>query len=120
NIPGLTTQRALSAPRSAARGVDAGYEVAKRWRASASFAADVGQADSNQALSRMIGAGVVYAIAGPLTLVIDGSHGLTSPSPRWVLSLGVGTGFASTSLLSPTPPLMRQRCRFASAVIQSA
>ena len=120
NVSGLATQSTLSAPRSTALRVDAGYDVAKRWRASASFAADVGQADSNQALSRMIGAGVVYAIAGPLTLVIDGSHGLTSSSPRWVLSLGVGTAFASTSLVSPTSPLERQQTSFASGVNRGA
>jgi len=120
NVSGLATQSTLSAPRSTALRVDAGFDVAKRWRASASFAADVGQADSNQALSRMIGAGVVYAIAGPLTLVIDGSHGLTSSSPRWVLSLGVGTAFASTSLVSPTSPLERQQTSFASGVNRGA
>ena len=120
NVSGLATQSTLSAPRSTALRVDAGYDLAKRWRASASFAADVGQADSNQALSRMIGAGVVYAIAGPLTLVIDGSHGLTSSSPRWVLSLGVGTAFASTSLVSPTSPLERQQTSFASGVNRGA
>ncbi len=116
NVSGLATQSTLSAPRSTALRVDAGYDVARRWRASASFAADVGQADSTQALSRMIGAGAAYAIAGPLMLVIDGSHGLTSSSPRWVLSLGVGTAFASTSLVSPTSPLQRQQTSLARGV----
>ena len=120
NVSGLATQSTLSAPRSTALRVDAGYDVGRRWRASASFAADVGQADSTQALSRMIGAGATYAIAGPLMLVIDASHGLTSSSPRWVLSLGVGTAFASTSLVSPTSPLQRQQTSFASGVNRSA
>ena len=120
NVSGLATQSTLSAPRSTALRVDAGYDVGRRWRASASFAADVGQADSTQALSRMIGAGAAYAIAGPLTLVIDGSHGLTSSSPRWVLSLGVGTAFASTSLVSPTSPLQRQQTSFAGGVNRGA
>ena len=120
NVSGLATQSTLSAPRSTALRVDAGYDVGRRWRASASFAADVGQADSTQALSRMIGAGAAYAIAGPLTLVIDGSHGLTASSPRWVLSLGVGTAFASTSLVSPTSPLQRQQTSFAGGVNRGA
>src|SRR5437016_4732988 len=120
NVSGLATQSTLSAPRSTALRVDAGYDVGRRWRASASFAADVGQADSTQALSRMIGAGATYAIAGPLMLVIDASHGLTSSSPRWVLSLGVGTAFASTSLVSPTSQLQRQQTSFASGVNRSA
>ena len=116
NVSGLATQSTLSAPRSTALRVDAGYDVARRWRASASFAADVGQADSTQALSRMIGGGAAYAIAGPLVLVIDASHGLTSSSPRWVVSLGVGTAFASTSLVSPTSPLQRQQTSLARGV----
>jgi len=116
NVSGLATQSTLSAPRSTALRVDAGYDLGRRWRASASFAADVGQADSTQALSRMIGAGAAYAIAGPFTLVIDGGHGLTSSSPRWVLSLGLGTAFASTSLVSPTSPLQRQQTSFAGGV----
>jgi len=120
NVSGLATQSTLSAPRSTALRVDAGYDVGRRWRASASFAADLGQADSTQALSRMIGAGAAYAIAGPLMFVIDGGHGLTSSSPRWVLSLGVGTAFASTSLVSPTSPLERQQTNFAGGVNRGA
>jgi len=120
NVSGLATQSTLSAPRSTALRVDAGYDVARRWRASASFAADVGQADSTQALSRMIGGGAAYAIAGPLVLVIDASHGLTSSSPRWVVSLGVGTAFASTSLVSPTSPLQRQQTSFTGGVNRGA
>src|SRR5207245_8349616 len=54
------------------------------------------------------------------TLVIDGSHGLTASSPRWVLSLGVGTAFASTSLVSPTSPLQRQQTSFAGGVNRGA
>ena len=116
NLSGLATQSTLSAPRSTALRLDAGYDLARRLRASASFAADVGQADSTQALSRMIGAGAAYTIAGPLMLVIDGGHGLTSSSPRWVLSLGLGTAFASTSLVSPTSPLGRQQTSFGGGV----
>src|SRR5437879_3643723 len=116
NLSGLATRSTLSAPRSTTLRLDAGYDLARRLRASASFAADVGQADSTQALSRMIGAGAAYTIAGPLMLVIDGGHGLTSSSPRWVLSLGLGTAFASTSLVSPTSPLGRQQSSFGGGV----
>src|SRR2546430_1153427 len=65
NVSGLATQSTLSAPRSTALRVDAGYDARRRSRASAPFAADVGQADSTQALSRMIAAAATYAIAGP-------------------------------------------------------
>src|SRR5437870_5568183 len=66
--------------------------------------------------SPSVGAGAAYAIAGPLMLVIDGGHGLTSSSPRWVLSLGLGTAFASTSLVSPASPLGRQQTSFGGGV----
>src|SRR2546428_6120363 len=65
NVSGLATQSTLSAPRSAALRVDAGYDLARRWRASASFAAHLGQADSCQAPSPAIGPGAGHAIHGP-------------------------------------------------------
>ncbi len=116
NLSGLAAQSTLSAPHATALRVEGGYDVSRRWTASVSLGADVGQVDSTQALSRMIGAGVAYAIAGPLTVTIDGSHGLTAASPRWVLSVGLGTAFAGTSPVSPTSPLRRLRTGFVGGV----
>ena len=82
-----------------------------RWTGTASFGVDLGP-DSSQALSRMIGASVRHTIAGPLMITIDGSHGLTAASPRWLLSVGIGTAFASSSPVAPTTPLRRMKSTF--------
>lgn len=69
--------------------------------------AEMGSADSAAVLSRSIAAGVAYSVRGPLTLTVDGSHGLTSGAPSWTLSIGLGTAFAGVSPLSPTSALKR-------------
>jgi hypothetical protein len=68
---------------------------------------EVGRADSTATLARSIAAGVAFALAGPLTLTVDGSHGLTTGAPTWTFSVGVGTAFAGLSPLSPSSSLRR-------------
>ena len=63
--------------------------------------------DSGAVLSRSLGAGFAYALSGPVTLTVDGSHGLTGSAPTWALSIGLGTAFAGISPLSPTSALKR-------------
>ena len=82
----------------------------------ASVGVDVGTADSTQALSRVIGVGVRHTLAAPLTVTVDGSHGLTTASPRWVLSVGLGTAFAGASPVTPTTPLRRIRSTFSTGI----
>ena len=82
----------------------------------AAFGADLGSGDSTQGLSRVIGAGAVYQIAGPLALTLDASHGLTTASPRWVVSIGLGTAFVGTSPVSPSSPLRRLKDSFTGGV----
>jgi hypothetical protein len=69
--------------------------------------AEVGSPDSAAVLSRSLAAGVAYSLAGPLTLTVDGSHGLSGSAPTWALSIGVGTAYAGVSPLSPTSALKR-------------
>jgi hypothetical protein len=71
------------------------------------LSAEVGSADSAAVLSRSLAAGVAYSLAGPLTLTVDGSHGLSGSAPTWALSIGVGTAYAGVSPLSPTSALKR-------------
>jgi hypothetical protein len=40
-----------------------------------------------------------------LAPVLDASHALTSGSPPWALSIGIGTAFAGTNPVSPNSPL---------------
>jgi hypothetical protein len=109
-------QSQLSAPSATAVRLEGGYALSSRLMASAAFGADLGSGDSTQGLSRVVGAGAVYQIAGPLALTLDASHGLTPASPRWVVSLGLGTAFIGTSPVSPSSPLRRLKDSFTGSV----
>ena len=111
SLSGVSAQSSLDAPKATALHVEAGYDVAPRWTWTASVGVDVGS-DSTQALSRVIGAGVRHTLAHSLMVTIDGSHGLTAASPRWILSVGVGTAFAGSSPVTPTTPLRRLKSTF--------
>lgn len=78
-----------------------------RTTANVGISSEVGRADSGATLARSIAGGVAFAVAGPLTLTIDGSHGLTNGAPLWSFSVGFGTAFAGVSPLNPTSPLRR-------------
>jgi hypothetical protein len=78
-----------------------------RTTGSLGVSAEVGRPDSAAVLSRSLAAGLAYSLAGPLTLTVDGSHGLTGSAPRWALSVGIGTAFAGVSPLGPTSALKR-------------
>jgi len=116
SVAGLGAQSALSAPHATALRVESEVDVATRWVASLAFGADVGTFDSTQALSRAIGAGVAYRVAGSFELTLDATHGLTSASPQWVFSVGFGSVFAGTSPVSPSSPLRRLKTGFVGGV----
>jgi hypothetical protein len=86
--------------------LESSYSLGKT-TANLGFSSEVGRADSGATLARSIAGGVAFAVAGPLTLTIDGSHGLTSGAPLWSFSVGFGTAFAGVSPLNPTSPLRR-------------
>jgi hypothetical protein len=112
SLSGVSAQSSLTAPKATTLRIEAGYDVAPRWTWTASVGVDVGTTDSTQALSRVIGAGVRHTLASSLMLTVDGSHGLTSASPQWVLAVGLGTAFAGSSPVTPTTPLRRIRSTF--------
>ena len=115
-LGGLGAQSSLSAPHATALRLESGYDVTDRFTANLAIGADVGAADSTQALSRVIGAGTSYRIAGALALTVDATHGLTTGSPRWVFSVGLGTVFVGTSPVNPTTPLRRLNTGFVGGV----
>lgn len=115
SLSGLSSQSTLSAPHATSVLLGGGYDVSQSWRADVSLGFDVGQSDSTQALSRVLGGGVTRRF-GALALTMDGSVGLTSGSPKWVVSLGIGTAFASTSPVSPSAPLRRLKSSFTGGV----
>lgn len=71
------------------------------------FSSEVGRADSSATLARSVAGGFAFAVAGPLTLTIDGSRGFTTGAPAWTFSVGFGTAFAGISPLNPSSPLRR-------------
>jgi len=42
-----------------------------------------------------------------VALSVDGSHGLTSAAPSWVLSVGLGTAFAGLNPIGANSPIGR-------------
>jgi outer membrane putative beta-barrel porin/alpha-amylase len=116
SVTGLSAQSTLSAPHATSLRAEAGYDVSPRWRTSVSLGADVGQADSTQGLSRVLGAGASHALGGRMAVTLDGSVGLTAASPKWALSLGLGTVFAGTSPVSLSAPLRRLGSAFVGGV----
>lgn len=113
SLSNVSAQSSLDASRATAIHVEAGYDVAPRWTWTASLGVDLGP-DSTQGLNRTIGAGVRHTLAGAVIATIDGSHGLTAASPQWVLSIGIGTAFVSSSPVTPTTPLRRLKSTFGS------
>ena len=86
--------------------LESAYSLGKA-TANAGFSSEVGRADSGATLARSLAAGVAFAVRGPLTLTIDGSHGLTTGAPTWTFSVGFGTAFAGVSPLNASSPLRR-------------
>src|SRR5206468_12185300 len=102
----------LSAPRATSVLDGGDYDIPLLWRADASGGIDVGQSDPTQTLGRVVGGGVTRHLAGGLALTMDGSVGLTAGSPKWVVSLGIGTAYAATSPVALSAPLKRLRSNF--------
>ena len=116
SISNVSSQSTLSAPRATSLLLGGGYDVAPRWRADLSLGIDVGQSDSTQGLSRVVGGGVSHRLGGSLALTVDGSAGLTAGSPKWVVSIGLGSVFAGTSPVGLTAPLRRLKSGFTGGV----
>lgn len=95
---------------------EAAADVAPRWTLALGAGVELGSVDS---LARTAGGGITYAIAGPLALTVNASHGLTAASPAWVVSVGIGTVFTGISPVAPTSPLRRLQGSFAGGVGRS-
>src|SRR3989441_1078060 len=116
SLSSASSQSTLSAPRATSLLLGGGYDVAPTWRADLSLGIDVGQVDSTQALSRVVGGGVSHRLGGSLALTLDASAGLTAGSPKWVLSLGLGSVFSGTSPVGLSAPLRRLKSSFTGGV----
>lgn len=86
--------------------LESAYSLGKA-TANIGLSSEVGRADSGATLARSLAGGVAFALRGPLTLTVDGSHGLTTGAPTWTLSVGLGTAFAGVSPLNASSALRR-------------
>lgn len=64
------------------------------------YSAEIGSADSAAVLARSVAGGIAFSIAYPITLAVDGSHGLSSSAPKWAVSVSFGTAFSGISPMS--------------------
>ncbi len=116
SISHVSSQSTLSAPRATSLLLGGGYDVAPSWRADVSLGIDVGQSDSTQALSRVLGGGVSHRLGRSVAVTLDASAGLTAGSPKWVISLGLGSVFVGTSPVGLSAPLRRLKSGFTGGV----
>lgn len=91
-----------------------------RATATLGFSSEMGRPDSGAVLSRSVATGLAFSLAGPLTLTLDGSRGVSGSAPSWTFSVGLGTAFAGLSPLDPSSPLRRLKKTFGSKVSASS
>ena len=84
------------------------------------YSAEIGSADSAATLARSIAGGFAFSIAYPITLAIDGSHGLSSGAPKWAVSLSLGTAFTGISPMSGGSIFGRLKNAFGSRATSSS
>lgn len=106
---GSGTQAAFSRAATNSAGIDLGVDAGSRLSLVGSFSGDLGTSAAGDTLSRTIGANISYRILGPLTLTVDGSHGIVGYTPRWSMSVGLGTAFAGIGSVGPASALARLR-----------
>jgi hypothetical protein len=83
--------------QSTSLGADGRVNLSDRISVTATLAADVARSDTIAPLTRTVGAGLGFGLGGAARLMVDGSVGLNDQSPRWQLSVGLGTAFAGLS-----------------------
>ncbi|TLY52843.1 MAG: hypothetical protein E6K55_08745 [Gemmatimonadetes bacterium] len=88
--------------------VDADVDLFGPATATASLGCDFGGADTT-ARAREVGAGLRYALRGPLTLSVAVTHRLAGDSPVWGLAVTLGTAGIGVSPLNSGSPLQGQR-----------
>ena len=84
------------------------------------YSAEIGTADSAATLARSVAGGISFRIADPLTLAIDGGHGLTPGAPRWTFSVSFGTAYGGISSVSGGSLFGRLKNAFGSRATSSS
>jgi len=82
---------------------------------SMSYSGDVGAVtDTGYVRAQSIAGGASIPLRGDVALFIDGSGGLTSGSPGWAVSVGIGTTAAGLAAVGIAAPVQRLRSAFGS------
>jgi hypothetical protein len=84
------------------------------------YSTEIGSADSAATLSRSLAGGLALLIADPITLAIDGSHGLTPGAPKWAFSVSLGTAYSGISSISGGSIFGRLKNAFGSRATSSS
>ncbi len=114
-LSGAGWSSALSSSRSTSLSLETSYELRERTAIHAGFNTDLGGSDSTGAV-RSLTAGFTLPLAGPVSLAVDGARGLTSGSPHWGLTIGIGSAFAGIEPVGPGSPLRRLASAFGRGV----
>ena len=102
----FATQGALGGSRSTWGDAEASYQATSRLETSLGFDGDF-SADSGTTPARALIAGLAFSVHGPLTLTVNGGHGISGEAARWSLSVGLGTDFASLASLGSSSSVRR-------------
>ncbi|HKO15576.1 MAG TPA: hypothetical protein VJU87_05015 [Gemmatimonadaceae bacterium] len=84
------------------------------------YTSEFGTADTGAQLARSMTGGVAIAVGGPLTLTLDGSHGLTTGAPDWSFSVGLGTAFTGISPLNASTAVNRLKRVFGRRMLSTS
>lgn len=84
------------------------------------YSAEIGTADSAATLARSVAGGISFVVGGPLSLAIDGGHGLTPGAPRWTVSVSFGTAYGGISSVSGGSLFARLKNVFGSRATSSS
>ena len=87
---------------------------------SVGYSAEIGTADSAATLARSVAGGIAFRLADPLTLAIDGGHGITPGAPRWTISVSLGTAYGGISSVSGGSLFGRLKNAFGSRATSSS
>ena len=97
---------ALGNSRSGWGEAEADYQITDRLEGTLGVDMDF-SADSGLTPGRAFIGGLAFAVHGPLTLTMNGGHGVRGDAARWSFSLGLGTDFASIEALGSSSRIRR-------------
>lgn len=111
-LTGAGWSSGLAAARAVSLSFEASYDVSPRVPVTAAFLT----AGGGTTAVRNLAVGVTFPLTGNLAVAVDGSHGLTTASPKWAFSAGIGTAFAGLSPVGSGSTLGRLNGAFAKGV----